>query len=297
MKRLAIVLVMASALGTAAGGLLAQESQEPATKKKPAREKKEKPLLAGAHAQMAKVCQLSEEQQKKIAELGAQRKNALNAFETENADKRSALQEELKKAKESKDKDATKKASTELAALNAKRGEIVKKSQADIMAVLTPGQKAKWDEYTAMNSLKGRFLGIEFTEDQLAKIKAEYAKLAAEAETGPEKGRSTLLAKLYEKVHKEILTEEQRIDVAVGQVLGPFRKLKLSEDQVAKTKAAYVKHMTGLDTSKRGAREQAVKALREEIRTEILTDEQRQLLAEPKPKGEPKAEAKAEGGK
>lgn len=299
MKRLTMVMVLASALGMVVAAVAAQEAQEAPKKpkKKPARPKSKQPLLRGAHAQMAKVCDLSEDQQKKIAELNAKTKQAMKAFRTENDEKMREIREQLRKARQSKDKEAARNATTKLRALYAKQNEITKKSRADIMAVLTPEQKATWDEYTAINAVKGWFKAAKLTDEQLTQIKAEYVKLATGADTGTEKGRRTLLAKLREHVRKEILTEDQQTDVAVDQVTRQFRKVKLSDEQLAKVKAAYAKHMTAADPGKRGARQQAQKELMAEIRTQILTAEQREALPKPKPAKKPKPAPKPKAPK
>ena len=280
MKRLMTVLAVAAVLGTAAGVLQAEQGQDaPKQRKRPQRKPRQKrPLLRGMHAQMIKVCDLSEDQQKRIAELAAERSKALKDFNTENAEKIKALSDEQKKAREAKDKEALKKARDEYSALRAKQNEITKKSQDDIMAVLTPEQKAKWDEYQAVLTVKRRFRGIELTEDQVAKIKAAYVKTAAGADMTTEKGRRGAYAKLYAEVQKEVLTEEQRTTVAVGYITGRYRRLKLTEDQVAQIKAAYVKATTGVNMDDRKAAAEAMNKLTEQIRTDILTDAQREQV-------------------
>jgi len=286
MKRLGMALVMVCALGVVPSGLLAGEDEAPAKPKRerPRKKKppKKKPLLRGMHAQMAKVCDLAEEQQKKMAELNADRAKASKAWHDENGQKIKALQEEMKKARESKDKEAMKKARDAWHALSAKRNELQKKATQDIMAVLTPEQKAKWDEYQAVLAVKRQLRGAELTDEQVTGVKAAYVKLAAGADTSGEKGRRALLSKLYAEVEKNVLTEDQRTTVAVNRVAGRFYRLKLTDDQKAKIKAAYVKHMTGVDAGDKKAQSAANSKLYAEIRDQILTDEQRDKLPKPK---------------
>ncbi len=290
MKRLTWILAAVFALGTAASSLLAQEGQAAQEKPRKTRKKRaarKRPLLRGMHAQMAKVCGLSEDQQKQIAELNAQRAKELAAFREENKAKFEALREAIKKAREAKDKEAAKKARAEYSALRAKEHEIIKKSRAAIMEVLTPEQKAKWDQYQAVLTIKRRISPVKLTAEQEEQVKAAYVKLAAGAEAATRKGRSTLLAKLYAQVEKEILTPQQRTDVAVASLIRRFYRAKLTDEQKAKIKALFVEQSAGVDLTDAKARAQLYNKLYTHIREQILTDEQREKvrpLRRPKPR-------------
>jgi len=301
MKRLAMFLAALCALAMVTGHLLAQEgADKPKTKdkkvKKQGEPKKKKPRMRAAHAQMVKVCGLSEDQQKKISDLMAERGKALKAFQEENKDKYKALSEAAKKARESKDKEAARKAWKDMGALNAQRNEIMKKSQAAVLAVLTDEQRAKWDEYNVLRSVQGRFRGVKLTEEQMAKIKAEYVKAAAGADMSDQKARQKVIRDLAVKVGDEILTDDQKATVAAHRVLRRFYRVKpkLSDEQFAKVKAACAKALAGVDKTKRGAAEKAMRDVAKQVREEILTDAQRESLPKPKarPDRKPKDKAK-----
>jgi Spy/CpxP family protein refolding chaperone len=216
MKRLALCLALAAALGFVTSTLWAQEVKQEAKKEdKPAKPKEgpakeKKPILMGAHAEMAKACALTEEQQKKIADLNEARQKALKEFEAANAEKLTAAREDLKKATEAKDKDAAKKAQDAIAAINTQRMEIDKKAQADIMAVLTPEQAAKWQEYQVLRTVQMRYRKAELTEEQMGKVKEACSKAIAGVDLKDEKARAEIVKKLSEQVEKDILTDAQR---------------------------------------------------------------------------------------
>jgi len=313
MKRLAMFLATVCALGMVTSHLLAQEGADKPKKdkkvKKQGEPKKDKPRMRGAHAQMVKVCDLDEAQQQKIADLMAARNKALTEFHQANKDKIKELQDAAKKARQSKDREAAKKAYADMNALNAQRNEIMKKSQAAVLGVLTPEQRAKWDEYNVLNAVRGRFRGVKLTDQQMAKIKAEYVKAAAGADMTDDKARYKVIRDLSVKIDNEILTDDQKATIAAGRVLGQFRRVKpkLSDEQVAKVKDACAKALAGVDKTKRGAAEKALHDVAKQVREEILTDEQRESLPKPKarperkpkadkkPKAKPKIEARTEG--
>ena len=169
MKRLGMILACCGAMALVGGTLLAVPDEplpETSEKKNPPAEEKG-PVLRGAHAIMAKVCQLSEDQKKKIAERQAERNQALKQYQLDNAEKLKSLQENLKKAKQASNKEAIKRARKELASLSAQQGKISKKARDDIMAVLTDQQKVKWRQYNLFTSVKRSFNTAELTDEQL----------------------------------------------------------------------------------------------------------------------------------
>ncbi|OPX25326.1 MAG: hypothetical protein B1H04_00035 [Planctomycetales bacterium 4484_123] len=281
MRRLTWILAGLFAMAIAAPSLLAREGQaapKKTRKARKARAAKKRPLLRGMHAQMVKVCDLSEDQQKQIAELNAQRAKELTAFREENKAKYEALREALKKAREAKDKEAAKKAWAEYSALRGKKNAIVKKFRDAVMEVLTPEQKAKWDQYQALLDVKRRISPAKLTAEQEEQVKAAYVKLAAGTEATTAKGRSTLLAKLYAQVEKEVLSPEQRTEVAVAYLVRRFHRARLTDEQKAKIKAAYVEQSTGVDMTDRKARMELYNKLYTYVREQILDEQQREKV-------------------
>ncbi len=289
MSRLGVVLALLGGLAVAGGHARAQEAGEAPARRKTPRTKpaRKEPLLRGAHAIMAKVCGLSEEQQKKIAELNAARNKALEEWQQANAEKLKAAEARAKAAREAKDAEAGKKAREELSALRKGQDEIVAKSQAEILAVLTDEQKAKWRKYNAVRAVRSRFRGVKFTDEQIAKIEAACGQ-AEGLDSDDPKARAAALAKLSAQVEKDVLTEQQRLERAMAMIQQIFRKANLTDDQLTAVKAAYVKHMSGVDLADPKARGAATRKLHDHIRSEILTDEQREALGARKRPDRPK---------
>ncbi|KKL67080.1 hypothetical protein LCGC14_2138570 [marine sediment metagenome] len=289
MKRLSMILAAACIMAMAAGSLPAQEGAEAAPKPRPKRQrkprppKKKRPLLRGMHARMAEVCGLSEDQQKQIAGINTERGKARKAHYEETKDQVAALREAMKKAKESKDKEANAKARKEYSALSAKGRDLDKKFVTQIMAVLTPEQKVKWDEYQFVLAVKRKFRAAKLTDEQVNKVKALYVKEAAVLAGADKKAKAAARNKLYAKVSQEILTEEQRTAVAVAGLVGRYRKLKLTDDQLAQLKAAYVKNTTGVNMTDRNAARQAMNKVTEALKNDILTPEQREQIKSSRP--------------
>ncbi len=289
MKRLAMILALAAGAGLAAGTLWAEEAQDKPKKARKKRPPRKKPGLRGAHAIMAKVCEFTDEQKKQIADINAAGAKAIKEWREANAEKMKAASENMKKAREAKDKEAMKKASAEMAALHAGQREIQKKTLSDIMALLTDEQKGKWKRYNAVRTVKGRFRSMKFTEEQEGQIAAAYEKLSAGVDLDDKKARFAMLRKLSAQVEKEILTEEQRLELAMAMIKRMYKKAELTEDQLAQIKTAYVKHMTGVDAADRKAKSAAMRKLTKEIRKDVLTDQQREAITRkraPKPKKE-----------
>jgi len=280
MKRLCLMLALIAIVGLVAGELYAQDGDAPA--KKPAKVRKpktpRKPALRGAHAQMKKVCELTEDQVKQINDLSAARSKALKEWNEANGDALKAAYEKVKAAREAKDKEATKKAYEELNVLRKAQSEIVAKSQADVLAVLTDEQKAKWRTYNAVRSVKMRFRGIELTEEQNAQIEKIVAAAADKLAETDRKKRYAASAKLSEQVSKEVLTEKQRSKLALLMIKANYRRAKLTDEQSAQVKAAYDKHMAGVDASDAKAKAAAHNKIHEEIYDSILTEEQKKLV-------------------
>jgi Spy/CpxP family protein refolding chaperone len=292
MKRVLIALSLLAVVGLVAGQLWAEGGDAPADKPKKVRKPRppRKPTLRGAHAQMAKVCELSEEQVKKIADLNAASGKALKEWNEANAEKLKAANGKVKAAREAKDREAMKKASEELNALRKEQAEITKKYQGEIMAVLDDEQKAKWKVYNALRTIRGRFRSVKLSDDQLAKIQAICKELGEDLGSSDGKKHDAALRKLTARVEKEVLTEEQRLELAMGMIKRMFRKAELTEEQLTKIKAGYVKHMSGVDLADAKAKSAAMRKLYTEIRTDILTEEQRKAMGvrERKPAAKPK---------
>lgn len=217
MKRLLLSLLVTAGLMASAAGQDAQT--KPAGGKsagsgpaanRPAAASKPKALLAGMHAEMARVVGLDEAKQKQIAQLNEQRAAALQEYDKANAEKLKAAQADLAKAREAKDKDAIKKAQEAVSAIQQPRAEIAAKSWKEMLAVLTPDQRDKWHQHLVMRTVKERYAKAQLTDEQLNAASAALAKLAAGLDLSDNKLRSDVTKKLSEQVQSTILTEPQK---------------------------------------------------------------------------------------
>jgi Spy/CpxP family protein refolding chaperone len=180
----------------------------------------------GTYEEFFKVCELRPDQQKKILEIEAARK--VEAKEKQDAYK--AAQDALQEAYKNKDNDGWVKHSAELRDTGAAVGEYYKKAQVDIMAVLTKEQKAKWQEYTTLKSIKFWNADVKFTDEQWNKIIEAYETLAKDATLRPE----DIMYKLNQKVGA-LMTPDQKADRSFRMRYGYMAKVcKFTDDQVKK---------------------------------------------------------------
>ncbi|MCX5677147.1 MAG: hypothetical protein NTX87_19330 [Planctomycetota bacterium] len=157
------------------------------------------------YSQMIKVCNLSQEQQKEIRTIEADRDKVAQNYYAENAEKMKAAQAALSEAYRSKDKDAIQKAMLDYRELMEPVGEFQKSAHDKVMAVLTTEQKAAWQENQVMGNIKAMFYRANLTDDQLGQLKAAYADLAKDKDAKVE----DLARKLNEQA-RGLLTDEQK---------------------------------------------------------------------------------------
>jgi Spy/CpxP family protein refolding chaperone len=157
------------------------------------------------YGQMTKVCNLSEEQQKDIKEIEAERDKATQAFYADNAEKMKAAKAALGETYKSNDKDAVQKAMSDYREMMAPLSEIQKSAHSKVMAVLAPEQKAAWQEYQVFSSLKAMFSRAKLTDEQMGKLKAVYADLAKDKDAKVE----DITRRLNEQA-RTLLTDEQK---------------------------------------------------------------------------------------
>jgi Spy/CpxP family protein refolding chaperone len=180
----------------------------------------------GTYEEFFKACDATPDQQKKILEIEVKRQEA--SKEKQFAYK--AAQEALQKAHLNKDNDAYVKASQELRESSMAVGEYYKKAQVDIMAVLSKEQKAKWQEYTTLKSIKFWFADVKFSDAQWDKILGAYETLAKDATLRPEE----IMFKLNEKV-AALLTLDQKADRSFRARFGQMSKVcKFTDEQLKK---------------------------------------------------------------
>ncbi len=287
MKRLVLALAAGVALSWAAAGLWAQEEPAPpkpkAEKPEKERPKPKEPILRGTHAQMAKLCQLSEDQQKKIAELEKQRAADLKELQ----EKVKAAKDAQAEARKGQDKEALKKANDAFREANEEVQKATRKWWMEILGVLTPEQKAKWYEYVVMQQIQARFKSAKLTQEQLDKIKAAYVEQTTGVDLAEDKARAQAMAKLSAYVMQDVLTGEQRADMYVESARQQYRKVKITDEQLGKIGALYAEATKGVSPADEKAWAEAMRKVSEQTLSQVLTEEQREAV---KPKPRPAAE-------
>jgi hypothetical protein len=156
--------------------VVAEEAKAPAPAEKAEAEKPaEKPTLRGQYAEMAKECKLSPEQTEDLIKAVQARRAAID---------------EARKAYE----------------------EAEKKADAQVMAVLSPDQKALWEGYNLSKSVAERFRKANLTDDQIAQLRAlaNEAGKAIVSAADPRRAASDARHDLINALEGKILKPEQR---------------------------------------------------------------------------------------
>jgi len=214
MKTLSMVLVLfwlgATVLAVSTASTKPTTSTQPTTSTKPAATTRPKIILQGSHAQMAKVCNLSLKQQKKILELRNLRRKRIKNFYKVHGKEMQQLKARIIEARRQGDKLEVDRIYEKLESLLAQRRRIDTKSRAEIMDVLTDEQKEQWYQYVIMRAIKRRFASAKLTDEQIAKIKAIVPQFTKGADISDKKVRYGIIRKLDEYIRKNILTDEQK---------------------------------------------------------------------------------------
>lgn len=139
---------------------------------------------------MAKVCELTAEQRRKI----------LASYKTRDA--------EVKKINAAIAEIVAEDVEQQYNQLLDKWSGIESKLQNDIQALLTPKQKTQWAEYdTLKNEIEVQFKGLSLTNTQWDRIMDAYERLAKNSSMAPE----DIGQKLATEIQTKILTQDQKI--------------------------------------------------------------------------------------
>jgi Spy/CpxP family protein refolding chaperone len=155
----------------------------------------------GTYEDLFKVCEPTAEQQKRILDIEARKAKVV-------ADNQAAVKtaaDAMSKVRLDQGSDAVNKAVAQYQAANKPVNEAQTKAQAELAAVLTKEQKAKWQEYLVLKSVKQWQQGVTFTDEQWDKIVEIYEKLAKE----PALPYWPILQRLNAKIN-DILTPQQK---------------------------------------------------------------------------------------
>lgn len=182
-----------------------------------------------------KTVTLTEDQKKRITEIIEARDKAMKDFQTANAEKLKAASSVMLEAYKRQDKDAVAKAQREYQELYAPMHEIMKKSQADLDAVLTAEQRAKLDESRLAAVIKAQTDPVQLSEEQGKQIRAAYSELTKQG------NREAAERNLYETIQKA-LTPEQKATIfkhrANRYVQSMFKPAELTDQQQKQVDAA-----------------------------------------------------------
>jgi Spy/CpxP family protein refolding chaperone len=157
---------------------------------------------------MADECGLSDEQKSRIARKVA----AMRELEAEEKKESAQIVEKLAAAYQEKDNDQANRLRKEMGYLRDAARKVSESLQADILAVLTPSQRAVWEtaQLQRRATLRYRQLKFDLTDPQRARLRqacqeqgqelAEQTRLPSEAQI-----RSAM-----SKIDQQVLTAEQR---------------------------------------------------------------------------------------
>ncbi len=205
-----LVCLLTGAMLLCAPAVARQKSENGETEKH-ARHKKhksQKGALLGEYAIMANVVDMSEQQKAKFKKNLAARKEALDEFNEQNAEKIKELRQAMKQAKSDEDKDKINELKAQMKELTAAWKQIHDKHDAEIMSLLTPAQRNRWEGFKVYRRLMRKYRKLDLSDDQQQQIRTicyEYGeKLAASP-----KEHKRIANEINDKA-LEVLTEDQK---------------------------------------------------------------------------------------
>lgn len=200
-------------------------------------------ILRAEYDLMIQTVGLTKEQQQQIAALETQRDKIMADWKAANSDKLKTLQgdandiqtrhakaaekalpgaapdpNEIEQAK--KDEAAMEKIQTEYMALYEPLQKQMEEVRTQMLTVLTPEQKAKWQEYLILTNLNEYFSPAKLTAEQAKQVKSIYADIAKDEKVGPD----MIMFAMAKKV-MGLLTAEQK------QALGAVRQIPAGMDE------------------------------------------------------------------
>lgn len=125
---------------------------------------------------------------------------------------------------------------------------------------------------------------IELTDEQVAKIKEQAAKLLKAAAPVDAMAMVSVQWKINAFIQKEVLTDEQREKVILDPTLTAFKKAELTDEQVAKIKDKFKALLKEAKPDDPNWPWQSIMKLYPFINKEVLTDDQRTKMGMVAPK-------------
>ncbi len=217
MSALVALLLLCSPMATDwAAAAPGAEARGKKARKKGARDRKarqpRKKGPGGYYGIMMKVLEMDEAQKAKLMQAVQDSQKALKDWEAgPNGVKYKELAAARKQAAKDKDKEKAKSISQQLRSLQKERAEIQAAQRAQVLSVLTPGQRAAWAGHELYTSVMRRYKRVELTDDQKLKLKDHcVTKAATMPDASDRRARGQALKKLYAEIDEKILTDEQR---------------------------------------------------------------------------------------
>jgi hypothetical protein len=168
--------------------------------------------LKGEYAIMAKVLEMDATQTAKLTEAAQARDKAIKAWDDgDNGKKYKEFEDALKKAKADKDKEKSKALGDQIKPLAKERSDLQEAQKANIMALLSPEQKAKWAGFVLYRQVAGKYKRANPTDEQDKQIR-QLCQDAAKGmpDASDKKGHGEAMKKLSEQIEQSVLTAAQR---------------------------------------------------------------------------------------
>ena len=297
MKKFWTVLTAFAVLGMLAGAAIAQDDPAPdGGRRDRARARRLRRVRANQERmeQFVKSLELTEEQDPRFKQIMETHRQAQKNWATEHADELKAVQEEIQKAREDRDRPAMRKAWEKRGKINASRQELNVNLLKQLGEVLDKEQTAKAKRFFTRSRRRLRFFNVwtalgeldlsEKQQKQVAEIRTKARKEAQEAE-GRE-ARAKVMSEARAKTVKEVLNGEQRTKLAElrlkfyqERVLQMVARAEPTDEQKTKINAI-VKEAVAKATDADNPRAQGtlLRETREKIAKDVLTEEQRGKL-------------------
>lgn len=137
------------------------------------------PAVQRGRPNMAEICNLTDEQKAKVAEIEKDARKAWDAYDKDMA----AASKDYQDAVKGGEKDAIAAARQALTKIQAAGTDLWKKVRADTMAVLAPEQRLAWIKATDLPSIQAGFAGAEMTEEQGQQVVAAVEAMVKNPDT------------------------------------------------------------------------------------------------------------------
>ena len=194
--------------------------------------------LRGEYAILVSECNLTADQQAQLKAKVEVRNQAMAEWKQASGAKADELKKAMKAAKEAGNKEEMKRLGQEMKALMAERRQMDEKTMADIYAILTPEQQARWTGFSLYRQTMRWCKRAGLSEEHEATIrKMADAKAKDMAGAADEKAERQIATVLRKEVEQNVLTAEQR--EALGR--------KATKERPAKKRAAGGKKDAGAE--------------------------------------------------